>query len=531
MPDVIVVGAGPTGLLLAGDLAANGVEVIVLERRLEESNLARAFAVHARTLEQLDARGLADRIVATGNAVDGLRLFGSVSVDLSRVPSRFPFLLVTPQYEVERALFERALGAGATLLRGAQVQHVRQGADRVEAAYRDPDGATRVARAAYLVGADGHHSTVRREQGLDFPGESVVRSLMLADVRMADPPADLLTVDGNARGFCFVVPYGDGWYRVIARDPDRELPDDAPVALDEISTVARRVFGTDWGMHGPRWMSRFHSEERQVRRYRVGRVFLAGDAAHVHSPAGGQGMNTGLQDASNLGWKLVAAVGDRGDDGLLDSYHDERHPVGRMVLRMSGGLIRAAMLRSPIVRVVRNRVARAALAVPPLAERAGLQLSGIGISYGRPRGSHRLVGTRAPDVAGADGTRLYEALRGGRFVLVGPPGFAPVRPGVIPLNVTGPGTPTLVRPDGYVAWAGRSPAGLDTALSCWGAVTTTTSENTRMAAGTGPRAPIRPGEPGSMGDPQRFGSTCMKVWTEDQTFARCPKPFLEDEEE
>ena len=188
MTDVIVVGAGPTGLLLAGDLAAAGVRVTVLERRTTESNLTRAFAVHARTLEQLDARGLADPVVAAGNAVAGLRLFGSVSVDLSSVPSRFPYLLVTPQYEVEQVLLERALDAGAAVLRGAHVQKVRQNADRVEVTYRDPDGATQVRHASWLVGTDGHHSTVRRELDLDFPGESVVRSLMLADVRMTDPP-------------------------------------------------------------------------------------------------------------------------------------------------------------------------------------------------------------------------------------------------------------------------------------------------------------------------------------------------------
>jgi 2-polyprenyl-6-methoxyphenol hydroxylase-like FAD-dependent oxidoreductase len=396
-------------------------------------------------------------------------------VDLSSVPSRFPYLLVTPQYEVEQVLRERALDAGATVLRGAHVQRVRQDADRVEVTYCDPDGATQVRHAGWLVGADGHHSTVRRELGLDFPGESVVRSLMLADVRMTDPPPDLLTVDGNAHGFCFVVPYGDGWYRVIARDPDHELPDDAPVTLDEIADVARRVFGTDWGMHDPRWLSRFHSDERQVHRYRVGRVFLAGDAAHVHSPAGGQGMNTGLQDAANLGWKLAAVVHGRAGDELLDSYHDERRPVGRMVLQMSGGLIRAALLRSPVTRAIRNLAARTALALPPVGSRIRLRLSGVGIAYPRPRGAHRLVGTRAPDITADDGTRLYEALRRGRFVLAAPPGVVPAPPGVTTLDVTRAATAVLVRPDGHIAWAGRTPDGLEAALTHWGAAVPTTS--------------------------------------------------------
>jgi 2-polyprenyl-6-methoxyphenol hydroxylase-like FAD-dependent oxidoreductase len=469
MPDVIVVGAGPTGLLLAGDLAAAGIEVTVLERRLEESNLTRAFVVHARTLEQFDARGVADRLLATGTRVDRFRLFGRVSVDLSPLPSRYPFILVTPQYEVEKALMERARAAGARVLRGAHVQGVQQDAGHVDVSYRDADGTAGSLRAAYVVGTDGHHSVVRSSLGLAFPGRSVVRSVMLADVRMTDPPAELLTVDGKEDGFCFVVGFGDGWYRVIARDRRRDLPDDAPVSLEEIAAVARHVFGTDFGMHDPRWMSRFHSDERQAPRYRVGRVFLAGDAAHVHSPAGGLGMNTGLQDAANLGWKLAAAVRGRGDDRLLDSYEAERHPVGRAVLRMSGGLLRAALLRSGPARAVRDAVLPVLFSVPAIGRQVRLRISGIGIRYARPRGAHPLVGTRAPDVTADDGTRLYEALRRGRFVLAAPPGSAPAVPGVTPLDVLGAATAVLVRPDGYVAWAGRTPDGLETALTDWGA--------------------------------------------------------------
>jgi hypothetical protein len=229
------------------------------------------------------------------------------------------------------------------------------------------------------------------------------------------------------------------------------------------------VFGTDFGMHDARWMSRFHSDERQVERYRLGRVFLAGDAAHVHSPAGGMGMNTGLQDAANLGWKLAAAVHGRGGDRLLDSYQDERHPVGRMVLRLSGGLLRAALLRSPVSRAIRNRAFPAALGVPAIGRQVRMRQSGLGIAYARPRGADRLVGTRAPDVTSTDGTRLYEALRHGRFVLVAPPGSAVRADGVVAHVAPTARTAVLVRPDGHVAWAGPDGDGLPAALVRWGA--------------------------------------------------------------
>lgn len=472
--NVVVVGGGPTALLLAGDLAAAGIEVTILEKRSDESPLTRAFAVHARTLEQLDARALADELIGTGTTVDEFRLFGAVSVDLTGLPSRFPFLLVTPQYHVERVLRERAEAAGARIRGGVRVGAVVDHGDRVTVRWTGPDGWADATEASYVVGADGHHSTVREQLGLDFPGESVVRSLMLADVRMTDPPPDVLTVDGNRDGFCFVVPFGDGWYRVIARRSGSELPDDAPVRIEEIAEVARRVFGTDLGMHDARWISRFHSEERQVTAYRTGRVFLAGDAAHVHSPAGGQGMNTGLQDAANLGWKLAAVLDGRAGPALLDSYGDERRPVGSTVLRLSGGLIRAALLRSAPARAVRNRVARTVLALPPAGRRIRGLLTGIGFAYDRVAGDGALVGTRAPDVDGPEGWRLYEALRGGRFVLTGSAGAAVSGGAVVPFGVSdSDGAPsTLVRPDGYVGWAGDGSEELDVALARLGAVPT-----------------------------------------------------------
>ena len=467
--DVVIVGAGPTGLLLAGDLAAAGVSVTVLERRPEhQSNLTRAFAVHARTLEVLDARGLADELVSRGARVDELQFLRRVRVGLADLPSRYPFLLITPQYEVERLLEQRAAKHGARILYGVEVRDLRQDGEGVDVL---TDGDPH--RASHVVGTDGVRSTVRRAAGQPFPGRTVARSLMLADVRLAQRPPDVVTADADGHAFGFVAPFGDGWYRVIAWRRDRQLPDDAPVDLDEVRRTFAQALGTDYGMHDARWMSRFHSDERQVPRYRVGRVFLAGDAAHVHSPAGGQGMNTGLQDAANLGWKLAADLQGWARPGLLDSYHDERHPVGELVLRLSGGMVRVVLL-GPRRLALATRAAATATRIRPLARRAALTVSGIGIRYPRPRGAHPMVGGRAGDIALAGGGRLYETLRDGAFVLVGQaagPGGDHLR--VVRTTGDGgrPGVPTmLVRPDGYVAWAADRPTADEAraAVAAWG---------------------------------------------------------------
>jgi 2-polyprenyl-6-methoxyphenol hydroxylase-like FAD-dependent oxidoreductase len=470
MTDVLIVGAGPTGLLLAGDLAAAGVACTVLERRGEESNLTRAFAVHARTLEVLDARGLADELIATGQPLGELRLLDSARIDLSTLPSRFPYLLVTPQYETERLLAERARKAGAEIIHGAEVTGLRQDADGVDVEVRI-NGETVTRRAKYVVGTDGIGSAVRKALGLPFPGRSAVQSVMLADVRLTDAPTEVLTANASGDAFGFMAPFGDGWYRVIAWDKSRQQPDDAPVDLDEIRAVVRRALGTDYGMHDARWLSRFHSDERQVPQYRVGRVFLAGDAAHVHSPAGGQGMNTGLQDAANLGWKLAAAVQGWAPAGLLDTYQDERHPVGRSVLRMSGGLLRFAML-GPRVLPLARALFGLVTSLPAARRRAAGLVSGVGLGYSRPRGAHPLVGRRAPDLPLADGRRLYEALREGKFVLIAPEGEHPDgwRDRVLATNpASGSRRVLLVRPDGYIGWASNhpEPAAVRAALTEW----------------------------------------------------------------
>ncbi|MBT2368731.1 FAD-dependent monooxygenase [Streptomyces sp. ISL-10] len=479
--DVLIVGAGPTGLLLAGDLARAGLSVTLVERRPPGiSNITRAFGVHARTLELLDARDLADELVTKGTPITGVRLFRRLSLDLGTLPSRFPFLLITPQYEVEKLLERRARSAGVDFRHGTELTAIDQSfAGRttpagspagpvdppasVTAELRGADGTRSTLRTRYLVGADGVRSSVREALGLPFPGASVITSLVLADVRLAEEPADLLTVDGAGDTFAFIAPFGDGWYRVMGWNRTRQVPDSEPVDLDEVREIARQALGSDFGMHDARWISRFHSDERQAPAYRVGRVFLAGDAAHVHSPAGGQGMNTGLQDAANLSWKLASAVQGLAPDpeALLDSYQSERHPVGAMVVRSSGAIVRLAMAHTPLQRAARSLAASVVNSVRPAARKAMGVISGIGISYGGPRRAHPLTGRRAPDLRLAEG-RLYELLRKGEFVLIGPADQAvataaavPAAPGrVIRAHwATGRRTALLVRPDGYIAWA------------------------------------------------------------------------------
>jgi 2-polyprenyl-6-methoxyphenol hydroxylase-like FAD-dependent oxidoreductase len=476
-PHVVVVGAGPVGLLAAGDLAAAGVDVTVIEKRAEGiSNLSRAFGVHARSLELLDARGLADELAVTGQVIGELRLFGSIPFDISQLPSRYAFLLVTPQYEVERLLLRRASELGVTFRYGTELVGITQDGDGVTASAHGPAG-TETIRADYLVGADGVRSAVRDAIGLPFPGHTLIRSVVLADVKFTEQPSIVVRVHGNGDAFGFIAPFGDGYWRVGAWDRDnRDLPDTEPVEFSELRSITKRAFGTDFGMHDPRWLSRFHSDERQVPSYRAGRVLLAGDAAHQHSPAGGQGMNTGLQDAANLSWKLAAVLGGWAPDTLLDTYHTERYPVGRAVLRSSGLNLRLAMARNPVevlVRAVRTQVVKH---VRPVSRLAIGEITGIGYSYPAPRGAHRLTGKRAPDTE-LDRGRLYETLRAGKFVLILPreAGFDVSGRAdrlVVAHRLDGQPGAALVRPDGYYAWAadrrgGDTDTATEAAVAAW----------------------------------------------------------------
>ncbi|MFF3345168.1 FAD-dependent monooxygenase [Streptomyces sp. NPDC002779] len=470
---VIVVGCGPTGLLMAGDLAAAGVPVTLVEKRPHKiSNLSRAIVVHARTLELLDARDLSDEVESLGRRLDRMNLFTRLTVEFDTLPSRFNHILLLPQYEMERILERRAFEAGVRFRFETEVTGVRQDEEGVTVEACGPDGTSEELRAAYVVGTDGMRSTVRSAIGLPFPGRSVIRSVLLADVRLAEEPKDLLSVHSNGDAFVFFASFGDGYYRVVAWNRRRDTPESEPLHLEEVRETVRLAAGRDFGMHDARWLSRFHSDERQAPAYRVDRAFLAGDAAHVHTPAGGQGMNIGMQDAANLSWKLAAVLQGRADEALLDTYQAERHPVGTEAMRSSGAIVRLAMAKHAWTLGLRAVVASTLNALTPARRKLALQITGIGVKYDAPDGAHRLTGARVPDLALESG-RLYEALRGGRFVLITPQKCEDKTGLEDWLTVerrTGRGsesrTTVLVRPDGYVAWAADAadPADIEAAV-------------------------------------------------------------------
>jgi 2-polyprenyl-6-methoxyphenol hydroxylase-like FAD-dependent oxidoreductase len=454
--DVVVVGAGPTGLMLAGELALGGADVRLLEERTEMPNITRAFAVHARTLELLDARGMADELLKHGVPVYDIAPPGGATINLRELPSRFAMLFIAPQSGTEQVLQMRTDKLGVPIVRGAEVVGLTQDDDGVTVECADGN----TVRAKYVVGCDGAHSTVRRLVGIEFVGKQYETHILLADVRLTRAPEDTLTGVTNEKGIVLMIPFGDGWFRAIAWDRLREqAPLKEPVTLEEIRDAFLRIAGEDFGMTEMRWSSRFLSERKQAEHYRAGRVFIAGDAAHVHSPLGGQGMNTGIGDAMNLGWKLCAAVRETAPGWLLDSYEGERHPVGAAVLRLTDAFNQLVLGRSKAQRLVSTLAIGVLTRVPAGRRFMAGRLSQIGVGY--PRGSrsdHRMVGKRMPDVD-CGGARLYELLREGRFVLATAEGVDIDGSDVVHAVHHDAKLPAavLVRPDGYVAWADDQP--------------------------------------------------------------------------
>lgn len=476
--DVVIAGGGPTGLMLAGELALAGIDVAIVERRPDQAlDGSRAGGLHARTLEVLDQRGIVDRFVEAGEVMQ-TQGFAYVRLDISDFPTRHDHGLALRQSRFEPILAAWVADLGVPTLYGREVVGLverREGID-VELS----DGSTMA--ASYLVGCDGGRSTVRKLAGIDFAGLDASASWMIAEVELEDPEVGVRLEGG---GIGPVDPAGGGGpYSVVLKE--QEIATDADPSIEDLRAALRSAYGTDFGAHDPSWISRFSDASRQAVAYRRGRVLLAGDSAHIHPPHGGQGLNTGVQDAVNLGWKLAQVVAGTSTEDLLDTYHAERHPIGAQVLRATEAQV---ALTTPDARhqSLRATVAELLAMDGPRRHIAGM-MSALAIRYDLGDG-HPLVGWRMPDLdlqTDEGPTRVFALLHEARPVLLrlgGPGAFdlepwadrvravdaATEGPWELPVHGAIPApSAVLIRPDGHVAWAGEltDPA-LPDALTIW----------------------------------------------------------------
>jgi 3-(3-hydroxy-phenyl)propionate hydroxylase len=476
---VVIAGGGPTGLMLGGELALAGIDVAIVERRTSQDlDGSRAGGLHSRTLEVLDQRGIADRFLAEGQAMQ-VQGFAGIPLDISDFPTRHNHGLALWQRHFERILAGWVEELEVPILRGREVVGFAEDARGVDVELADDTSL----RAAYLVGCDGGRSRIREAAGIDFPGADPTTSWLIAEVEMAEEPEIGMRREGGGIGPVDRAG-GGGPYRVVLREPPDE--DASEPTLEDLRAALVGAYGTDFGVHRPTWISRFTDASRQAASYRRGRVLLAGDAAHVHPPQGGQGLNTGVQDAVNLGWKLAQVVRGVSPDDLLDTYHAERHPVGARVLHNTMAQV---ALSSPDDRhqALRDTVT-GLLGMDEPRRHLAAMISGLDIRYDLGEG-HPLLGRRMPDLElhTTDGpTRVFTLLHDARPVLLdlgGPGSFdlmpwgdrvrlidaEPVGRWELPVigEVAAP-TAVLLRPDGHVAWVGAlTDPGLADALTTW----------------------------------------------------------------
>jgi len=476
---VVIAGGGPTGLMLAGELALAGIDVAIVERRPDQQLIGlRAGGLHARTIEVLDQRGIADRFVSQGQSFPTVG-FHMIRLDISDFPSRHNYLLALRQNHIERILADWINELGVPIHRGQEVTGFTQDDGGV---HLQLSGGQRL-RAQYLVGCDGGRSTIRKAAGIGFPGWDPTMSWMIAEVEMSGEPA--LGFRSDAYGIHAIGKIEDSG-RVGIVLTERQLTVGGEPTLADLSEALVAVYGTDYGVHSPTWISRFTDMTRQAAAYRDRRVLLAGDAAHVHPPMGGQGLNIGVQDAVNLGWKLAQVVKGTSPESLLDSYHAERHPIAARVLRNAKAQV--ALRRMDASTKALNDTFTELLGMDEPRKRIAAEMSGLDIHYDLGVG-HPLLGRRMPDLdlATASGpARVFSLLYDARPVLLNlaEPGGLDIAPwadrvrqivagydGTWELPVLGTvaaPAAVLIRPDGYVAWVGvGTQQGLAEALTTW----------------------------------------------------------------
>ncbi|CAL9544015.1 FAD-dependent monooxygenase [Streptomyces sp. enrichment culture] len=462
---VVVAGAGPVGLWLAGELRRAGVTVAVIEPRAERDPRSRALTVHPRTIETFASRGVHRPFVREGIPLPGGH-FGVLDsrLDFRRLPSPFPYTLALPQERTEALLEGQAADLGADIRRGHEVTGFTEHPDHIAVHTTGPHGPSTL-QAAYLVGCDGARSSVRTAAGIDCPGTPSTVLGWLGDVVLDNPPAPGYSHFGPA-GTLMAVPMPGGIHRLVGVTP-RDLTTTWPgdLTLEELRENVISMAGTDFGMRDPVWLSRYGNATRLAERYRKGRVFLAGDAAHQHFPAGGVGMNVGIQDAANLAWKLAATLNGWAPDGLLDSYHAERHPVGADLTATSRAQVALMTAFSPEGLDLRGLLARLITTLPDLNDRLAAQVSSLAVAYPPATpDAHPLTGTRAPDLTFGH-TGLFALLRADRHLLLDLTGSGRLtgyaRPGLHVHTATPYQPPAdltdvraiLARPDGHIAWA------------------------------------------------------------------------------
>jgi 2-polyprenyl-6-methoxyphenol hydroxylase-like FAD-dependent oxidoreductase len=468
--DVAVVGGGPVGMWLAAELHRGGVRPVVLERRAERPPYSKALTIYPRTVEQFAMRGLVDRWLAEGTPVPSSH-FALLKnrLDFSFLDSRYPYTLFLPQRRTEELLEEHLAELGVPYLRQRAVTGLRQDDAGVDLDVDSPRG-TEVVRAAYVAGCDGAASVVRADAGIDFAGTPDTWRTILGDVELTDPPQAPTLSLNQPGGSMYGVAIGGGRYRLAAIDHTTLYdPVDKPVTFEDLRASVLRLAGTDFGMRETpdAWLSRVGNATRQAACYRAGRVLLAGDAAHIHYPAGGQGLNLGLQDATNLAWKLAAEIRGGAPPGLLDSYHAERYPVGLDVIDDS--LAQCGLIANPSREgiALRDRFNAILGAHPSLGRELAVRLSGLAIRY---PAAAQVAGQRVPDLdlRGAPAATIFGLLHSAKFVLLNlgsasaaPAGFAG-RLDVVTAELAGEHPEwagvraMLIRPDGYIAWASHA---------------------------------------------------------------------------